>query len=140
MKHLSDVVSFSQKKGVTGGHNLQKFEKYLIDNNIEINRISIVKSSIDGIVELTYQIKKTDGSGWKTQLFKKTLYDGKKISDTDMIKYGKEAIEEGIKNNRIKYQQGSNNIITGKSSNGIIFNGYQNPQTGEIINFHPIIE
>lgn len=57
-----------------------------------------------------------------------------------MIKYGKEAMEEGIKNNRIKLQQGSNTIIKGRSSNGITFNGYQNPETGEILNFHPIIE
>ncbi|MGG8496758.1 fibronectin type III domain-containing protein [Tenacibaculum sp. TC6] len=139
-KHLKEVEAFSQKRAITGGHNLADFNNYLINNNIEINRLGMRSGSVDGISELTYQIKKADGSGgWKATEFKKTLYDPSKLSDQDMIKYGKEAMDEGILSNRMIVQPGSNTIIKGESSNGIKFLGYRDPVTLEIKNFHPVI-
>ena len=139
-KHLKEVDAFSQRRAVTGGHNLSYFNNYLRNNNIEINILNTRNGSVDGISELTYQIQKADGSGgWKTTQFKKTLYDPSKLSDLDMIKWGKEAMDEGILSNRITIQAGSNTIIKGESSNGIKFLGYRNPVNGEINNFHPVI-
>lgn len=139
-KHLKEVEKFTQRSAITGGHNLSEFNSYLARNNIEINRLNTRSGSVEGISELTYQIKKADGSGgWKTTQFKKTLYDPSKLSDVDMIKYGKEAMDEGILSNRITIQTGSNTIIKGESSNGIKFLGYRDPSTGKIKNFHPVI-
>jgi hypothetical protein len=56
-----------------------------------------------------------------------------------MTNYGKEAMVEGVKSNRTVTQQGSNTIIKGETSNEIKFLGYQNPSTGEVLNFHPVI-
>ena len=138
--HLKEVAGFTQKRAVTGGHNLDNFNNYLNSNSIQINRLSTTNGTVDGISELTYQIKKADGSGgWKTTQFKKTHYNPAKISDSEMITYGKEAMAEGIQSNRTVIQPGSNTIIKGESSNGIKFLGYQNPTTGEILNFHPVL-
>ena len=138
--HLTDVIGFTQQKGVIGGHNLANFENYLTSNAIEINRLSMIESSIDGLTELSYQIKKADKSGdWKSTIFKKTLHNPLKISDMQIIQLGKEAIQEGIRSNRLISQHGSNIIIKGKASNGMKFIGYQDPITGKILNFHPVI-
>jgi predicted small secreted protein len=138
--HLTDVVGFTQQRGVIGGHNLSNFENYLTANAIEINRLSSANGSIDGLVELSYQIKKADGSGgWKATIFKKTIYDPTKITDGQVIQFGKEAMQEGITSSRTVLQTGSNTIIKGEASNGMKFLGYQNPATGEVLNFHPVI-
>jgi hypothetical protein len=138
--HMINITNYSQKRGLTGGHNLVNFNNYLVQNNIEIQRISLTESSINGISELTYQIRKADGSGeWKSTYFKKTLYNPSIISDEQMIQYGKEAMIEGLSNNRIISQENSNTIIKGQSINGIKFIGYQEPITKEIVNFHPVI-
>ncbi len=140
VEHLIDVKGFTQRRAVSGGHNLDNFNNYLSSNNIQINRISTSNGSVDGISELTYQIQKADGSGgWKSTQFKKTHYDPSKISDIQMTDFGKEAMNEGLKANRTVIQQGSNTIIKGESTNGIKFLGYQDPTTGEILNFHPVI-
>jgi hypothetical protein len=138
--HLTDVVGFTQQRGVIGGHNLSNFENYLTSNAIDINRLSTTNGSIDGLVELSYQIKKADGSGgWKTTVFKKTIYDPAKISDAQVIQLGKEAMQEGLTSSRTVLQSGSNTIIKGEASNGMKFLGYQDPATGEVLNFHPVI-
>ena len=136
--HLTDVVSFSRTKAITGGHNLQKFNTYLSVNNIPINIIETVNSPIDGISMIRYQIQKADGSGWKSAIFQKTLYDPSKLTDAQMIQFGKEAMSEGLQSGRI-FPTNTNVIIKGESSNGIKFIGYKNPTTGEILNFHPVI-
>lgn len=71
-------------------------------------------------------------------MFTKTIYDPSKITDAKMIEYGKEAMQEGLNAGRT-FSQSTNVIIKGESSNGIKFFGYQNPTTGEITNFHPVI-
>jgi Bacterial EndoU nuclease len=137
---LTDVAGFTQQRGVIGGHNLTNFESYLTNNTIEINRLATTNSSIDGLTELTYQIRKADGSGgWKSGSFKKTIYDPSKITDAQITQLGKEAMEEGISSNRIRLQTNSNTIIDGTSSNGMKFTGYRDPISGEILNFHPVL-
>lgn len=68
-----------------------------------------------------------------------TDYKSAPSGDASIIQFGKEAMDEGIKSNRTVIQPGSNTIIKGESSNGIKFLGYQDPTTGEILNFHPVI-
>lgn len=138
--HMTDVAGFTQQRGVIGGHNLLNFENYLTTNAIDINRVSTNNGVIDGLTELTYQIKKADGSGgWKSGSFTKTIYDPSKITDAQVIQWGKEAMQEGVSSNRIITQTNSNNIINGFSANGMKFKGYQDPITNEISNFHPVL-
>ncbi|MEN9918687.1 MAG: hypothetical protein RL662_1123 [Bacteroidota bacterium] len=97
INHLTNVDGFTQQRGVIGGHNLTNFESYIINNAIDINILTTVDSPIDGLIELSYQIRKADGSGeWKNTIFRKTLYDPSKISDAKMTELGQEAIKEGL--------------------------------------------
>ncbi|MDQ3395529.1 MAG: CdiA family toxin C-terminal domain-containing protein [Bacteroidota bacterium] len=139
--HMTNVAGFTQQRGIIGGHNLANFENYLTTNRIEINRLPTPNNStIDGLTELTYQIKKADGSGgWKSGSFKKSLYDPAKLTDAEMVQFGKEAMDEGILSNRIRLQTNSNTVINGVSKNGMKFTGYKDPNTGEILNFHPVL-
>ena len=64
-----------------------------------------------------------------------TLYEPACYSDEQMLEWGREAMREAKKNNRID----GGYIYTGQASNGMWFVGYINLQTGEITNYHPII-
>jgi hypothetical protein len=75
------------------------------------------------------------------QPFKKTIYDPNIISNKDIVKFGKEAMDDGIKSNRIRALDGQNKeTIQGTASNGLKFEGIRNVETGEIDNFWPVLE
>ena len=59
------------------------------------------------------------------------MYDPTKITDDEMIKWGKEAMKNGIKNGR---------VINGVASNGLKFRGYIDEVAGVITNFHPVLK
>ncbi|MBY8911649.1 EndoU domain-containing protein [Bacillus sp. YC2] len=146
-EHLIKVEGFSQKKGVIGGHNLDEFYGYLKKEGIPINELSRTPhENIKGVYEIEYQIPARDSAGnivegeWKKKPFTKTVIDPREISNEKIIELGKEAMEEGIGNHRIVKQNNSNDIIEGKSSNGLKFKGYRNPENGEILNYHPVLE
>lgn len=66
----------------------------------------------------------------------KTVYDPSKISDENIIKWDKEAMEEGIKNNRVT----NGREIDGYAQNGLKFKGYIDEETKEITNFFPTLK
>ncbi len=72
---------------------------------------------------------------------KKTIYDPDFISDEDIVRYGKEAMEEGIKNGQVDELIDQNkSMVSGTASNGLKFEGIKNLETGEIDNFWPVLE
>lgn len=68
---------------------------------------------------------------YKTITYPKTVYDPSIISDTQMIQWGKEAMESGVVTGR---------VVTGYSSNGLKFTGFIDEATGKITNFYPALE
>lgn len=64
-------------------------------------------------------------------------YDPAYYSDEQMLKWGREAMREAKKNNRIENKR---RFFEGQASNGMWFQGYINFETGEITNYHPIIK
>jgi uncharacterized protein YeaC (DUF1315 family) len=148
--HLTDVKAFSQSAGVTGGHNKANFYNYLNNNGIQINQVSVTPhSSVSGVEVIKYQIPAKDAAGniikdssgnvvWKNTVFEKTVYDPSIISDSQMLKWGEEAMKEGLDNLKLTFQSGSNTIVEG-IFNGLKMRGYWNPVTGAIENFHPIL-
>lgn len=84
-------------------------------------------SKIDGVYEIKYQIPKE----YRVIRGPKTVYDPKVISDDQMYKSGKEAM-----NNVTKV---SDRLVEGTASNGLKFKGWLD-DVGDVKNFYPIIE
>ena len=131
-------------KGIIGGHNFNEFKKVLTNAGFNVDDCILnIKEhlGVKGIYELEYRIpaKQYGGTGeleiipnqYKNIKFPKTVYDPSIISETQMIKWGKEAMESGTITGRNIY---------GFSSNGIRFEGYIDEVTGEITNFYPVVE
>lgn len=57
----------------------------------------------------------------------KTVYDPSKISNSEIIAWGKEAMKNGTTNGRVR---------VGTASNGLKFVGYIDEVTNEITNFY----
>ena len=149
--HLTDVIECTQSTAIKGGHNKVKFFDYLRNNNIQINEIARNKSAINGVEEIIYKIPSKDAAGnilkdasgniiWKNQEFRKTIFDPAIISEAEMISIGEQAMKEGLDSVRLTFQNGSNTIIDAVAPNGLKFKGYWNSITGEIDNFHPVLE
>ena len=143
-EHLIKGTLGKGSKGVVGGHNLNEFKKILTDAGFNVDDciVSIKKHpKIEGIYEIEYRIpaKRYGENGtlevipnqYKTIKYPKTVYDPSVITDSQMLEWGKEAMEAGT-------IQGRN--IFGYSSNGIRFEGYVDQVTGEITNFYPVVE
>ena len=146
-KHLIEVEDIVRKKnkGVVGGHNFDNFKKAFKDKGWDINEciVSINEHpSIDGIYEVEYRLPALNNKGeiisetYKNIPNPKTVYDPSKISNEDIIKWGKEAMEEGIENNRVI----NGREIEGYAQNGLKFKGYINEETEEITNFFPTLK
>ncbi|MGX9708466.1 hypothetical protein [Laceyella tengchongensis] len=165
-KHLIEVEGFRAKPtiGIKGGHNLRNFEKYILENFsdqvTDIGQVIVSKtphSKVKGIYEIKYKLPVYDsksmangGKGnftgnWKVYRNPKTVYDPNIISDEQILKLGKEAMAEGISNNRIKIDERVNatsDEITGYADVGgekLQFIGYRDKVTGEIKNFFPVL-
>ncbi|WP_431809358.1 hypothetical protein [Brevibacillus agri] len=164
-KHLIEVEGFKAKPtiGIKGGHNLENFEKYILDNfgdqvkNINQAVTKTPHPDIPGIYEIKYKLPVYDGLStanggkgnftgqWKEYKNPKTVYDPKVFSDEQILKLGREAIEEGIRSNRIRIDPRPNAVsdeivgyveVNGKK---LQFIGYRDKVTGEITNFFPVI-
>ena len=156
-EHMTGPVEkFTEKGGVSGGHNYNEFAKFFQNSNkYEIEEIARRNSSIDGIFEIEYRanVAKKDFRGIPTgeykiipkgtKGFKKTFYDSSKISDDEIVRLSKEAMINGIKNKNIKKMKLQNKIkIKGEviyKGNKISFEGYKNTITNEIENAYPIL-
>ncbi|MEQ7052843.1 EndoU domain-containing protein [Paenibacillaceae sp. P-4] len=139
--HIINVQGIVRKKnkGVVGGHNRENFEKAFTNEGWSLEDCIIYERKhpyIDGITELKYGIPALDREGniiageLKSIPKPKTVYDPQKISDADIIKWGKEAMENGRVDGR---------VVRGNSSNGLEFEGYIDETTGKITNVFPIV-
>ncbi|ANY66264.1 hypothetical protein BBD42_07125 [Paenibacillus sp. BIHB 4019] len=158
IEHLTgEVEKVTEWKGVSGGHNYNEFKKFFDENGKysleEVNKLE--HPDIPGIYDLEYRMKVEikDYTGKGTGEFKdipkedkppykKTIYDPNTISNDGIIRLGKEAMEEGIKSQRVSQLKSQKNkqIIRGFSSNGLKFEGIRNVDTGEIENFYPVLK
>ena len=125
----------SQKSGVNGAHNLDELEQYAIkpgtvQTKDSINIISKTPHpTVKGIYKIEYQMPKLDVKGqptglWRNKsganLFEKTVYDPKVISDAQMAQWGREAFADAVKNGFT----GQKREWIGTSSNGLRMQGY----------------
>lgn len=148
-EHLKNVIKFNRdaSKGITGGHNMDEFKKYFreVEGLSDNDFIESITShpSFKGIYEIKYKVPLKDNKGnilpGQYKIFKnpKTVYDPSIISDSQMLKWGEEAMRNGIINNTI-----TGSKITGTASNGLKFEGYLNRDVTdamEVTNFYPII-
>lgn len=101
-------------------------------------------SKFKGIYEIKYKVPIKDNKGnvlsgqYKIFQKPKTVYDPKVISDSQMLKWGEEAMKDGIIKNTIE-----DNKVTGTASNGLKFEGWTNRDVSdaiEVTNFYPILE
>ncbi len=143
--HLTTVEGFTQKNGISGGHNETAFSNYFKESNIPINIVSKTQNpAIEGIYNIEYQVGALDYTGkkyvegaFKNDILKKTVYDSSKISDSQITNWAKEAMNEGISANRIFTQKNGTVVVEGVSNNGLKFRGYKDPMTGDITNAYP---
>ena len=81
-EHLAQLDGYSQKKGITGAHNADAFNKAVADNGVKI--LSQEKGQ-NGITHVKYQIPAKDRAGnivgYKNDVLEKTIYHPKKITD-----------------------------------------------------------
>jgi hypothetical protein len=164
-KHLIEVEGFRAKPsiGIKGGHNLSNFEKFILDNFsdqvTDISQVIVYKTQhpkVKGIYEIKYKLPVYDGKSmanggkgnftgnWKVYRNPKTVYDPNIISDEQILKLGKEAMEEGIVSKRISLGKGrspSDTVEGFAEINGeeLKFIGFKDKNTDEIINFFPVI-
>lgn len=138
--HLINAQSIVRKKnkGIVGGHNLESFERILIDQGWNLEELIVSKTphpTISGVLEIDYRIPALDrelkviADQYKNIPSPKTVYDPKVISNDQMIQWGKEAMASG----EIVVRE-----IRGTASNGLKFTGYLD-ENGRVTNFFPTI-
>lgn len=137
-KHLATVDKFTQKMGISGGHNANVFYNVVKDKDLKI--IKEIPTNVRGITYIEYKIPAkhpqtgeiTHYKGNGAQPFKKTIYDPKVFSDQKILELGQKAAANGYKNALDKNLQSYDAI-----SEGITFRVYLDKETKIITNFHP---
>ncbi len=157
VEHLTgEIKKCTDRGGVSGGHNYDEFKRYFNDNGkYKVEEIGKYQHpNINGVYDLEYRlmVEKKDYKGQGTgefkkipkdekEPFRKTIYDPGLISSDEIVRLGKEAMEDGINSLRIKdLNQANVQKVQGISSNGLKFEGFLNKETGEITNFYPVVE
>ena len=146
-KHIIDVEDIVRKKnkGVVGGHNYDNFKQAFKDNGWNVDECIIGMKehpTIDGIYEVEYRLPSLNNKGeiipgqYKNIPNPKTVFDPSKISNEDILEWGKQAMEEGMKSSRII----NGREVEGYAKNGLKFKGYIDGETGEITNFFPTLK
>jgi hypothetical protein len=123
-----------RSSGIGGAHNLDEFNKAAAAEGILITKRT-PHPTLRGVEKIEYQIQALDRAGNRTGTFKakpfeKTVYDPKRISDSQMAQWGKEAAEEAASRGAL------NREWTGVSKNGIVFRGYLD-ENGAVRSFFP---
>ncbi|HFO7537682.1 TPA: contact-dependent inhibition toxin CdiA, partial [Escherichia coli] len=103
-EHLAQLDGYSQKKGISGAHNADVFNKAVVDNGVKI--ISETPTGVRGITQVQYEIPTKDAAGNTTgnykgngaKPFEKTIYDPKIFTDEKMLQLGQEAAAIGYSN------------------------------------------
>ena len=151
------VEKFTERNGVSGGHNYDEFNNYFKNSDkYSLSDVEVVQSNIDVLSDVKYKVKveKKDFRGNPTGEFKeippgeryftKTVYDPAKISSEQIDLLSKEAMSEGLKNQRVTPLTKQNKVkIYGETDfNGvkIKFEGLKNLDTGEIENAWPVLK
>jgi hypothetical protein len=126
-----------KQKGVLGAHNADYFNRTLESKGFPLEQLKlgdpIPHPTIDGVYAQYYTVPgyvRGEFSGFKKIRDPKTLYDPTKISDSQMIQWGKEAMKNGT-------IQPNGRVIGGFASNGLEFRGFI--ENGIITNFFPIV-
>ncbi|WP_145990729.1 CdiA family toxin C-terminal domain-containing protein [Planomicrobium sp. MB-3u-38] len=142
MEHIIKVEAFTRKSGIKGGHNIEEFNKYIVDKPITITT-KTPHPTIEGITLIRYQYPKYYNGEVLEGEFNyrlKTVYDPTVFTDDEMIQLGLEAMQNGINAGTIEFRPDSTTTINGVASNGLQFTGFRNEFTNEITNFFPVIE
>ncbi|MCT9978149.1 VENN motif pre-toxin domain-containing protein [Acinetobacter sp. I-MWF] len=136
--HLATVDGFTQKSGVSGGHNADAFYKEAKDKGVQI--LNEKPTNVDGITQIEYKIPTKDAAGNFTgnykgngaKPFEKTVYDPKIFTDKKILELGQKAAANGYKQAIAKGVQAYD-----ASAGGVTFRIYIDPKTKGISNFHP---
>ena len=133
-EHLAQLDGYSQKKGISGAHNADAFNKAVVDNGVKI--IS-QEPGVDGIIHVKYQIPAKDRAGnivgYKNEVLEKTIYDPKIFSDEKILQLGQQAAANGYKN---AIASGSREFMA--TAGGVKFQVYLDQRTGTVTNFFPV--
>ncbi|MGO2156367.1 MAG: hemagglutinin repeat-containing protein [Serratia proteamaculans] len=134
-KHLATVDGFTQKSGISGGHNADAFYSAAKQYNVKI--VSETPTRTPGITEVKYQIPTKDRAGNLTGVYKaipetKTIYDPKIFSDQKMLELGQQAATNGYKQAIARGERAYD-----ASAGGVTFRVYIDQKTGTVSNFHP---
>lgn len=94
--------SIPRKRGIGGAHNADEFAKAAADEGAQIVKRK-PHPSVDGIEIVEYKMPALDKTGKPTSQFQKkihtkTIYDPKKVSDDQMMQWGREAAENASAN------------------------------------------
>ncbi|HHR1265239.1 TPA: DUF637 domain-containing protein [Klebsiella oxytoca] len=134
-EHLAQVVGYSQKKGITGAHNAIMFNDAVNKYNLKI--ISKTKGNANGIEYIQYQIPSKDRegkiTGYKNEIFKKTVYNPAIFSDQKILDLGLQAAASGYK---AAISSGKREFVA--TSGGVNFQIYLDTKTGVVLNFFPV--
>ncbi|WP_458123222.1 WXG100 family type VII secretion target [Paenibacillus sp. Z3-2] len=155
--HLVNVDGFKRgsRPGVSGGHNMDKFNETLQEDankyGLSVKKDYFIgepkKHNVEGIYEVEYQIPSLKRSESDKSIFEpitdsngnvlgkrvndpKTVYDPNIISNEKMYNWGKAALEPQIQAGNVK-----NGIVKGEL-NGLKFVGFVDDK-GNIKNFYP---
>ncbi|MFP1741061.1 CdiA family toxin C-terminal domain-containing protein [Lonsdalea quercina] len=133
-EHLAQLDGYSQKKGITGAHNADTFNKAVADNSVKI--IS-QESGMNGITHVKYQIPAKDRAGnivgYKNEVLEKTIYDPKIFSDEKILQLGQQAAASGYKD---AVTSGNREYMA--TAGGVKFQVYLDQKTGTVTNFFPV--
>jgi len=130
-KHIKERdLNVPRKRGIGGAHNADEFMKEAIKENVIIETRK-PHPTVDGVEIIEYKIPKLDRTGaptgeYKSITYTKTIYDPKKISDSQMIKWVKEAAQNAKNKGMLSREW------VAETNNGIKIRGYLN-EKDEII-------
>ncbi|QEM92207.1 hypothetical protein FEI17_16905 [Kosakonia radicincitans] len=133
--HVATVDKFTQKHGISGGHNANAFYDAVKEYNVKI--VSETPTGVKGITEVEYLIPTKDRAGNLTGNYKpttetKTIYDPNIFSDQKILELGQQAAAKGYKD-AMASKNGQANV----SVDGVNFRIYVDKTTGTVRNFHP---
>jgi hypothetical protein len=143
-EHIISVDGFTQKSGISGGHNMNELNKFILERGFRI-KSKTEHPNIKGVYDIEYEWPKSDGKGgllldepWKSK--GKTVYDPEIISDDQIIEWGLQAMKKGIIKSGGIIPTTGRSEITGYAPNGLKFIGYRDNTTNEITNFFPVLD
>ncbi|MBF7995936.1 VENN motif pre-toxin domain-containing protein [Rahnella sp. SAP-29] len=133
--HLTEFDGFSQKKGISGTHNLDEFNQAASANGVKI--LNTTPGPVEGISHVEYQIPAKDRAGnivgYKAETFEKTVYDPKIFSDQRMLDLGQQAAMSGYKTAVVS---GAREYTA--TAGGVKFQVFLDQKTGTVTNFFPV--